>query len=70
MAVGVASKKKWAQKASKRMEEKGTKGSFTKMASRAGYDSPLEYARHVMAAPEKYSPEKVKKANFAKNINE
>lgn len=72
MAVGAGSahKRKWAQKADKKMEEKGTKGSFTKMADRAGYDSPLEYARHVMSAPEgEFSPEKRKKANFAKNVN-
>jgi len=60
---------KWAQKASKKMEKKGTVGSFTKIASSAGYDSPLEYAKHVMANPSSHSPSTVKKANFAKNIN-
>jgi hypothetical protein len=71
MAKGLGRKKpkKWAQKASEKMEEKGTVGSFTKIAHSAGYDSPLEYARHVMAAPEKFDPSTVKKANFAKNIN-
>jgi len=68
MATGMG-RKKWAQKATKKMEEKGTVGSFTNMSHRAGYDSPLEYAKHVMAAPSSFSPEKVKKANFAKNIN-
>jgi hypothetical protein len=69
MALGVGHKK-WAQKASKKMENKGTVGSFTAIASHAGYDSPLEYAKHVMAAPEgEFSPSTRKKAGFAKNIN-
>jgi hypothetical protein len=60
---------KWAQKASKRMEEKGTKGSFTKWAHSHGYNSPLAAARHVMSRKDKYSPSIVKEANFARNIN-
>jgi len=66
--IGVAHKK-WAQKASEKMKKKGTEGSFTKLAHEAGYDSPLEYAKHVMAAPDNFSSSTVKKANFAKNIN-
>jgi hypothetical protein len=69
MAVGMGKKKKWAQKATAKMEKKGTVGSFTEIAHRAGYDSPLEYAKHVMAAPSAHSPSTVKKANFAKNVN-
>jgi hypothetical protein len=69
MATGLGRKKKWAQAASKKMKEKGTEGSFTKIAQSAGYSSPLEYARHVMAAPDEHSPSTVKKANFAKNVN-
>jgi hypothetical protein len=68
MATGIG-RKKWAQKATNKMEEKGTEGSFTKIAHRAGYSSPLEYAREVMAAPSEHSSETVKKANFAKNVN-
>ena len=63
-------KTKWAQKAARRMKEKGTEGKLTKKAHSAGYDSPLEYARHVMAAPEgQYSGDTRKEANFARNIN-
>ena len=63
-------KVKWAQKANKRIEEKGTKGSFTKQAHSAGYSSPLEYAQHVMAAPEgEFSGTTRKRANFARNVN-
>jgi ribosomal protein S4 len=61
---------KWAQAATKRMEEKGTKGKFTRWANRHGYDSPLAAARHVMAHKGKYSSSVVKEANFARNINE
>ena len=67
MAIG---HKKWAQKASEKMEQKGTVGTFTKQSHAAGYSSPLEYARHVMAAPEgEFSPTTRKRAGFAKNIN-
>lgn len=70
MAHGIGRKKKWAQKASERMEKKGTKGELTKKASSAGYDSPLAYARHVMAAPEgKFSGETRKQSNFTRNLN-
>ena len=69
MATGMGRKKKWAQKASEKMEKKGTVGSFTTIAHKAGYDSPLEYAKHVMAAPSAHSKSTVAKANFAKNIN-
>jgi len=69
VGVGRKKPKKWAQKATKKMEEKGTVGSFTTVAHKAGYDSPLEYAKHVMAAPDEFSPSTVKKANFAKNVN-
>lgn len=63
------SKNKWAQAASERMEEKGTTGSLTRIAKKAGYDSPVGFARHVMGHKEDYSPSVVKKANFARNIN-
>ena len=63
-------KVKWAQKAARRMEKKGTEGSLTKAANSAGYDSALAYAHHIMAAPEgEYSGKMRKKANFAANIN-
>lgn len=59
---------KWAQKATKKMEQKGTKGSLTKAAHGAGYDSPLSYAHHIMSS-KKASPKMKAKANFAVNIN-
>lgn len=63
-------KVKWAQKAARRMKEKGTEGKFTEKAHSAGYDSPLAYAHHVMSAPEgKFSGETRKEANFARNVN-
>jgi SOS-response transcriptional repressor LexA len=60
---------KWIQKATKRMEEKGTKGSFTRWAHAHGFDSPKAAASHVMAHKDKYSSSIVKKANFAKNVS-
>ena len=61
--------KKWMQAANKRMEDKGTTGSFTRWAKSHGYSSPLAAARHVMSHKGEYSPTIVKRANFAKNAN-
>jgi hypothetical protein len=61
---------KWASKSRERMEEKGTVGSFTKWAHSRGYSKPIEAARHVMAHKDKYSPSIVKKANWARNMNQ
>jgi hypothetical protein len=69
MDEGGEAGKKWAQKATKRMEKKGTVGAFTAQASKAGYDSPLEYAGHVMSHTEDYPTKTVRRAAFAKNIN-
>jgi hypothetical protein len=64
-----ASHKKWAQKASERMERKGTKGSLTRAAHKAGYKSALAYAHHIQSSPGDYSGKMRKKAGFAVNIN-
>ena len=66
---GGASKKRWIQKATKRMKQKGTVGSLTRAAKRAGYSSALSYARHILANKSKYSSTMVKKAVFAVNAN-
>jgi hypothetical protein len=60
--------KRWAQKATDRMKEKGTEGSLTAAAHKAGYGSPMEYASHVKSSPTASGKMK-KKANFALNIN-
>jgi hypothetical protein len=67
MATGLGHK--WAQKATKKMKEKGTEGSLTRAAHSAGYDSPLEYAHHIKSHKDEYSGKMRKKANFAANIN-
>lgn len=67
MAIGLGHKK-WAQKATERMKEKGTEGSLTEAAHHAGYDSAMEYARHVKGSPTASGKMK-RKANFALNIN-
>lgn len=59
---------KWAQKSVKKMEDKGTVGSLTSSAHRAGYSSPMAFARHVKASPNASGKMK-KKANWAININ-
>ena len=59
--------KKWIQKARKGMEDKGTVGEFTKKAERQD-KTAQEYASQVMANKERYPPELVKQANFAKNM--
>ena len=50
----------------KAMSEGGTKGSFKAAATKARM-GVQEFARHVLAHKDKYSPEMVKKANFARN---
>jgi len=70
MTRGLGRKKKWAQKAAEDIKKKGTEGKLTEKANAAGYDSALEYARHVMSAPKgKYSGETRKESNFARNLN-
>jgi hypothetical protein len=59
---------KWIQKASRKMEAKGTKGSFTKWAHAHGFKDSKSASRHVMAHKDKYSPAIIKKANFARNV--
>lgn len=46
--------------------KKKNRGKFTESANRAGM-GVQEYARHVLANKEKYSPTLVKRANFARN---
>lgn len=58
---------KWIQKAAKRMKEKGTEGSFTRIANRMGMSTGAA-ARKIMANKEDYPASTVKKANFAKNV--
>lgn len=57
---------KWIQKASTRMEQKGTKGSFKRAAARAGMDTRA-FTRKVLNDPNA-SPAMKKKANFARNV--
>lgn len=59
---------KWMQAANKRMEAKGTKGSLTKAAHRAGYPNALAYAHHLVSQ-KNASPAMLKKAHFAINAN-
>lgn len=47
--------------------KKKNKGKFTESAKRAGM-GVQEYARHVLANKERYSPTLVKRANFARNF--
>lgn len=58
--------KHWMQKASDRMKQKGTEGSFTRIAKRMGM-STKQAANHIMANKGDYPASTVKKANFAKN---
>ena len=64
MSVHVAGKRRWAQKAEKRMERKGTKGSMTRMAKKEGM-SPMAFAKAHYNSPGKVGA----KARFAVNIN-
>jgi hypothetical protein len=54
---------KWMQKANKKMKEKGTKGSFTRIAHSHGRSV------HAEAVADKHKGGKLgKKANFALNV--
>ena len=59
---------KWIQKATDRMKEKGTVGSFSAAAKRAD-KSTGAYAREVLANPGDFSPTTRKRAQFAKNVS-
>ena len=65
----MARKKKWLQKARRRMEQKGTVGALTRAAKRAGYKSAVSYARHILANKNKYSSTMIKRAQFAVNAS-
>lgn len=57
--------KKWIQKARSSMEKRGTVGSFTKAAKRAGM-TVSQYTSHVLKKGSKASAKMKKKAGFAK----
>mgnify|MGYP006406654769 FL=1 len=59
---------KWIQKATDRMKEKGTVGSFSAAAKRAD-KSTGAYAREVLANPDDFSDTTRKRAQFAKNVS-
>lgn len=48
--------------------EGGTKGTLTAAATRHNM-GPQEFARHVLAHKDEFSPKMVKKANFARNAS-
>jgi len=60
-------KKKWIQKATARMKKKGTVGSFSRAAKKAGM-STSAFATKVLAKGSRYSTAMKKKANFARNV--
>jgi hypothetical protein len=59
---------KWLQEARAEQERNGTVGSFTKEAHRAGFGSPIEYARQVVNSPHADAHLK-KQAQFCLNAN-
>lgn len=65
---GKPPKADWIQKATKKMEEKGTVGAFTAKAKKRRLDS-MEFARKVMKNPHYYDQETVDQARFVHNIN-
>ena len=82
-ALAKRRKKRWAQKADASIEARGTAGSFTEQARRAGYDDTLEYARKVMTGwddgshtvknkktgrNQRITTKTMRRANFALNV--
>lgn len=68
LKVGKTLKQNWIGKARKSMERRGTVGSFTRAAKRAGM-GVQQFARHVLVNKGKYSPAMRKKAGFAKAMS-
>lgn len=60
---------KWIQGSVERMKEKGTQGSFTRLAEKHG-QSPKSFASHVMANKDDFPAKTVKKANWLMNVVE
>ena len=60
-------KKKWIQAATEKMERKGTVGTFSAAAKKAG-KSTSAYATHVLKPGSRASSKMKKKAQFAKNV--
>ena len=60
----------WIQNAVDRMKAKGTVGSFTEQAKRAGFDSALAYAKHIKKNPGNVSDTTKKRAQFVLNTNQ
>jgi len=58
----------WIQKATKQMEKKGTKGLFTERAEARGLTA-VEFAKKVLANPNRYTKTIQKEAQFVKNTN-
>jgi len=59
-------KKNWIGKATKRMKQKGTEGSFTKYCKRQGFSGATSEC--IAQAKKSKSPSIRKKANFAANV--
>lgn len=58
---------KWIQKARAKMKAKGTIGSFSRAAKKAGKNTAA-FAASVLKKGSKASPAMRKKANFARNV--
>lgn len=58
-------KKKWLQKATKKMEKKGTVGSFTAWCKRQGFDGVTDEC--IAKGLQSKDPAIRKKAHFARN---
>jgi len=58
--------KKWLQEASKRMEEKGTKGAFTAYCKKKGYKGVTQEC--IEEAKRSGNPTLKKRAIFAENV--
>ena len=56
---------KWMQPESQREKHAGTKGSFTRQAHRAGFESATAYAHHLQAHPGSVSTTTKRRANMA-----
>ncbi|MDD3875414.1 MAG: hypothetical protein PHT69_02220 [Bacteroidales bacterium] len=58
----------WIQDSVDKMEKKGTVGTFTNKAARHGL-TPIEYAKKVLANPDKHTEKTRRQAQFVKNTN-
>ncbi len=59
----------WIERATKKMEERGTTGAFTKQAHRDGFQDVKMFANYVLRNKHKFKLKTIQRARFAKTVS-